>query len=266
MPVVSIIVASYNLGEYLGETLRSVQDQTFREWECLIVDNGSTDNSLQVLADYCSADPRFVPVVIKENIGVAAARNRGIELAKGQYLLFLDADDLIMPEYLALAVSALDEDPSLTIVYGKAERFGAERTWDLPPFSIGTMLARNCLYISCVFRRDQAVLFDPSFKVGYEDWDYWLSLLERVDSPKVFQIPSLCFRYRTRRRSRNTFVTDEALKEIRKRLWEKHKGLYSKYFCNPLETVEFKRMEQSFRKASRWSIVWKIRLLYRRLF
>lgn len=266
MPIVSIIIPNYNLGQYLGETLRSVQEQTFHDWECLIIDNGSRDNSLEVISDYSAKDPRFVLEFIEENIGVAAARNRGLELTKGKYILFLDADDLIEPEYMAQAVSALEKDPSLTIVYGKAERFGAETTWDLPAFSMDTMLASNCLYISCFFRREQAVTFDPSFKVGYEDWDYWLSLLERVENPKVLQLPSLCFRYRTRRKSRNAGVTDEALKEIRKKLWEKHKGLYSKYFCDPLETVEFKRMERAFRKASRWSLAWRLRLLFRRFF
>jgi len=266
MPIVSIIIPNYNLGQYLGETLRSVQEQTFQDWECLIIDNGSRDNSLEVVSDYCAKDPRFVSEVIKENIGVAAARNRGLDLTKGKYILFLDADDLIEPEYMAQAVSALDKDPSLNIVYGKAERFGANTTWNLPAFSMDTMLASNCLYISCFFRREQAVSFDSSFKVGYEDWDYWLSLLERIENPRVLQLPSLCFRYRTRRKSRNTGVTDEALKGIRKQLWEKHKGLYSKYFCDPLETVEFKRMERAFHKASRWSLVWRLRLLFRRFF
>lgn len=266
MSTVSVIIPSYNLGQYLPQTLKSVMDQTFEDWECLIVENGSTDASMNVVSDFCAADKRFVPVVFQENVGVAAARNRGLELAEGEYILFLDADDLLDPHYMDAAMAAFKLDPSLDVVYGKAERFGAETTWDLPPFSMDTMLASNCLYISCFFRREQAVTFDPSFKVGYEDWDFWLSLLERIENPKVLQLPSLCFRYRTRRKSRNAGVTDEALKQIRKKLWEKHKGLYSKYFCDPLETVEFKRMERAFRKASRWSLAWRLRLLFRKFF
>ena len=82
----------------------------------------------------------------------------------------------------------------------------------------------------------------------------------------MLQLPEVYFYYRTRRRSRNRGVTDEALVQIRLMLWEKHKALYSRYFCNPLETVEYKRMERSFRKASRWSLVWKFRMLFRKLF
>ena len=266
MPVVSVIVPSYNLGEYLPETLDSVLSQTFADWECLIVENGSTDRSPAIAAAYAAKDARFRVLEMPGNVGVASARNKGMEEATGKYILLLDADDLIAPHYMAEAVRALDADPALTLVYGRGERFGAQTRWDLPPFSMETMLARNCLYISCFFRREQAARFDPEFRTGFEDWDFWLSLLEGVDSPKVLQLPSLCFRYRTRRRSRNFGVTDGSLRDIRKRLWEKHKDLYGRYFCNPLETVEYRRMESAFRKASRWSLAWKLRLLYRRLF
>ena len=266
MPKVSVIIPSYNLGQYIRETLDSVAAQTYTDWECLVVENGSTDGSLSIVNDYCYHDTRFIPVVYQENVGVAAARNRALELAEGEYILFLDADDLIAPGYMSAAVEVLDADPSLNVVYGRGQRFGAETTWDLPPFSMDTMLARNCLYISCFFRKAQAASFDPSFKSGFEDWDFWLCLLEQFQEPHVLQLPEVYFYYRTRRGSRNRGVTDEALKEIRFKLWEKHKALYSKYFCNPLETVEYRRLASSFRKASRWSLVWKLRMLWRKLF
>lgn len=266
MPKVSVIVPSYNLGQYLPETLQSVLSQTFQDWECLIVENGSTDGSMNVVTSFCASDTRFVPVVFHENQGVAAARNKGLELSEGEYILFLDADDLIAPGYMEAAVKALDSDPSLNLVYGKAQRFGTETSWDLPAFSMDAMLARNCLYISCFFRRSDAVYFDPDFKTGFEDWDYWLTFLEQFEAPRVLCLEDTCFYYRTRRRSRNKGVTDTALEAIRRRLWEKHSALYSRYFCNPLETVEYKRLESSFRKASKWSLAWKLRLLYRRIF
>lgn len=266
MPKVSVIIPSYNLGKYLGETLTSVLAQTFGDWECLIVENGSTDDSVSVASTFCAKDARFRLIQLPGNAGVAVARNSGLDEAAGEYVLFLDADDLIMPGYMAAAVEALDADPSLMLVYGRGERFGAETQWELPPFSMDMMLASNCLYISCFFRKKQAVRFDPAFKTGFEDWDFWLSFLEQEESPKVLQLPALCFRYRTRRRSRNAGVTEEALKEIRKRLWEKHKALYAKYFCNPLDTVEYRRMERAFRKASRWSFAWKLRVLCRKVF
>ena len=122
MAKVSVIVPSYNLGMYLGETLKSVKDQSFTDWECIVVDNGSTDNSVSVAQSFAEADARYLVKKLPLNEGVAAARNRGMALAKGQYLLFLDADDLIAPGYMQAAVEALDADPSLNLVYGKAER------------------------------------------------------------------------------------------------------------------------------------------------
>ena len=263
---VSVIVPSYNLGQYLGETLASVRDQSYADWECIVVENGSTDNSVEVARGFAATDACFLLELLPANLGVAAARNRGLELAIGEYLLFLDADDRIAPHYMADAVAALDADPSLTLVYGKGVRFGKETTWDLPPFSMETMLASNCLYISCFFRRSAAVPFDSAFTVGYEDWDFWLTLLERTGHPKVLQLPTECFYYRTRARSRNAGVSDEALQDIRRQLWEKHKPLYARYFCDPLQTVEYHRLQRSFRKASRWSLSWKLRLLYRKIF
>lgn len=264
MPKVSVIVPSYNLGNYLPQTLQSVCAQTFEDWECIIVENGSTDGSLEIVNRWCAQDRRFVPVVFQQNQGVAAARNRGLELAEGEYILFLDADDLIAPGYMAAAVEALDKDPSIHVVYGKAERFGAQTSWDLPAFSMDTMLASNCLYISCFFRKSQAVPFDPSFQTGFEDWDFWLGLLEGVQEPKVLCLPELCFRYRTRRNSRNRGVTDQALKEIRFKLWEKHKALYARYFCDPLLTVEYRRLQRAYKKAARMPL-WQLRTALKKL-
>lgn len=264
-PIVSVIVPCYNLATYLPETLNSIMDQSFSNWECIIVDDGSTDDSAEIAHVFANKDSRF-RIISLNNSGVAIARNIGVEASLGKYLLFLDADDIITTCYMESAVYALEADPSLTVVYGKAERFGEHVSWDLPPFSINTMLARNCLYISCFFRKADFIPFDSSFKKGFEDWDFWLSLLEKVNNPKVLCLPMLCFRYRARHRSRNTQVTDSALVDIRQMLWDKHQVLYAKYFCNPLETVEYKRLERSFRKASRWSIAWKLRLLYRKLF
>lgn len=268
MAKVSIIVPSYNLAEYLPETLRSVQEQHFTDWECIVVENGSADGSLAVAREFEGRDKRFRVEVLSVNEGVSAARNKGLALAEGEYILFLDADDLIAPEYLSDCVKALEADPALAVVYGQAVKFGAETNWDLPPFSMETMLARNCLYISCMFRKALAPAnpFDTAFTTGFEDWDFWLTLLEKADNPKVLQLPSLGFYYRTRRRSRNRGVSDEALVEIRRRLWTKHRDLYARYFCDPLQTVEYRRLESAFRKASRWSLAWKLRLLYRKLF
>ena len=270
MPTVSVIMPSYNLGAYIGETLQSLRDQHYTDWECLIVENGSSDNSREVIREFVSVDARFTLIPLLSNIGVAAARNMALQRCTGKYILCLDADDLIDPRYMEQAVAAMEEDPSLNVVYAKADRFGEESSWELPDFDMGTMLARNCLYVTSFFRKqdldDYGVKgFDLSFVNGYEDWDFWLTLFEALPhEPKVLQLPEVLFHYRTRSDSRNKGVSDEILAEIRRQLWEKHKALYSRYFCDPTQTVEYLRMRRAFEKAS-GSLRWQARMLLKYL-
>ena len=105
--MLSIIVPVYNAYEYLTRTLDSVLNQTLKDWECLLINDGSTDNSLSICEDYSARDKRF-KVISQANAGVSAARNRGLSLAEGEYIAFLDADDVINPimyEQLILALS-----------------------------------------------------------------------------------------------------------------------------------------------------------------
>jgi len=264
MPTVSVLIPCFNQGRYLPETLESLIAQTFSDWEALIVDDGSTDDSAAIAERFCARDKRF-RLIRQDNAGVAAARNRAIAESRGQYLLPLDADDRIAPAYLEKAVAELDRDPEIRIVYGGAERFGGARQWELPSYSMERMLARNCIYVSALFRKEDAGEgFDPAFRDGYEDWDFWLSVLERHPG-RVVKLPETVFYYRTHRDSRNFGVSDERLAGIRKLLWEKHRGLYGSYFFDPKESVEYLRLERAFKKASRFSLVWKLRLLARRL-
>ncbi len=108
MPYFSIIVPVYNVAPYLREALDSVLAQTFTDWECLCVDDGSTDGSSAILDEYAAKDARF-RVWHKENGGVSSARNLGLDNARGEYIGFLDPDDILMPERFALAHQILVE-------------------------------------------------------------------------------------------------------------------------------------------------------------
>ena len=122
---VSVIVPCYNYGHFLGAALQSVQAQTLREWECIIVDDGSSDDTRAVAARYAALDTR-IQYLFQTNSGHSAARNRGLEAAQGQYLQFLDADDLLQPHKLELQAAFLDSHPSVDIVYGNHRYFTEE--------------------------------------------------------------------------------------------------------------------------------------------
>lgn len=107
-PLVSIVVPLYNKEKWIIPTLNSVALQSYAKWECIIVDDGSTDNSLSLVKDFISATSGDWKIVSQENAGQSRARNAGIDLAKGEYLAFLDGDDLWLPEKLKEQVDFLE--------------------------------------------------------------------------------------------------------------------------------------------------------------
>jgi glycosyltransferase involved in cell wall biosynthesis len=142
-PDVSVIIPVHNGAAHVAQAVQSVLAQTFDALELIVVDDGSTDDSLDVLAH--EPDPRL-RVVVQEQLGAAAARNRGVELARGSLLAFIDADDLWLPTKLSRQVTALAAEPKLDMVFGHYEEFddesGATRA-AMPGYSLGTMLVRR---------------------------------------------------------------------------------------------------------------------------
>jgi glycosyltransferase involved in cell wall biosynthesis len=195
-PRISIVIPCYNQGNTLEETVESVLNQTFPDFEIVIVNDGSTDPETQQLLETV-AKPR-TRVIHTTNQGLAAARNNGIREATGRYILPLDADDRIGPTYLEKAVRILDENDGIGIVTCKAEFFGAvQKPWNLPEFSLEEMLLDNILFCSCVFRKkawESVGGYRTDMKYGWEDYDFWLSLIE--SGALVYRIPEVLFFYR----------------------------------------------------------------------
>ena len=106
---VSVIVPVYNAGDYVFRCLESIAGQTFEDFECLIIDDGSTDESGMICDHFATVDPRFV-VIHKSNGGVSSARNEGLKLASGQWIFFVDADDYIHPDTIKILLSGQTKD------------------------------------------------------------------------------------------------------------------------------------------------------------
>ena len=115
-PIISIIVPIYNREKWLRNCLDSISSQTFKEWECILVNDGSTDNSLKIAQEYAENDERFI-VFSQENQGVSAARNLGLDHAQGKWLAFVDSDDEIAPDYLEI-LHKIGEDNNADLVNG----------------------------------------------------------------------------------------------------------------------------------------------------
>lgn len=227
MVKVSVIIPCHNQGETLLETLNSVEAQTFRGFEVIVVDDGSTDPTTRdILGELKKSETR---VVHTSNQGLAAARNNGIREANGKYILPLDADDRIGPAYLEKAAAVLDAIPDVGIVYCRAETFGEVRgPWKIPEYSLEQMLLDNIIFCSAMFRKEdwqQAGGYDTNMTYGWEDYDFWLSLIER--GVGVYQIPEVLFFYRVAADSMVRSKTRAQKFEMFSRIFYKHQKLYT---------------------------------------
>lgn len=128
MARVSVVVPFHNAERYLPEAIASVRTQTFEDWELLLVDDASSDTTSRIASAASVADPRIrlLTTDAATPVGAAAARNRGIEAASGEFVTFLDADDLYLPQKLARDVELLDRHPDVAMIYGPTEWFWGE--------------------------------------------------------------------------------------------------------------------------------------------
>ena len=183
-PLVSVIIPCYNYGHFLAEAVESVLSQSYQNFEIIIVNDGSTDNSLEVAEEIISTYPEArIDLINQPNSGQPAiSRNNGILRAEGEYLLPLDADDRLAPDaleaYVRAAQSASSSD---VVVFGSVQRFGVENhLWGTRFFEKNDLLARDMLaycslYSRSVWERQGGYKTNVP---GYEDWDFWIGAAE----------------------------------------------------------------------------------------
>jgi glycosyltransferase involved in cell wall biosynthesis len=226
---VSVIVPCFNQAQYLDEALQSVLDQTYSNWECIIVNDGSPDNTEEVAEKWCKKDNRF-KYIYKENGGLSNARNAGIETSEGEFILPLDADDKIGEDYIKLAVNAFVENTLLKVVYCKAEKFGDESgIWQLPPFSIYDLCLFNMIFCSAVFRKEDWKLvggYDSNMIYGLEDWEFWIAILKNGGEVKC--LDSIQFYYRIKSKSMIKDLDGNKTKYLNEYLSIKHADFFVK--------------------------------------
>lgn len=245
-PKVSIIVPCYNQAQYLPEALQSVLDQTYEYWECIIVNDGSPDNTEEVAQEWVKKDSRFI-YLYKENGGLSSARNTGIAFAKGEFILPLDADDRIGKDYTLLAVEAFQDDKSLKLVYCKAEKFGQESgSWDLPEFSLYELARQNMIFCSAFFRKqewERVGGYDVNMIYGLEDWEFWISILK--DGGEVKRIEEVGFYYRVKLVSMVKQFKVEKTKYLHKYMSLKHTSFFIEQYGS------FMELNASLKKAKK---------------
>jgi glycosyltransferase involved in cell wall biosynthesis len=192
MPLVSIIIPCYRQGNFLPTTLGSILQQSFTDWECIIVNDGSPDETEEIAHEWIKKDKRFI-YVSQNNSGLAAARNKGISISQGSYLLFLDADDLLSSQKLESDIQLFSQT-NADIVYSMSyyfqnnmdERFTHRNLhyveWmpkvsggkkDILPFLLQNNIMTVCSALIKKTVIEKTGYFETRLK-SLEDWDFWI--------------------------------------------------------------------------------------------
>ncbi len=206
-PLFSIVVACYgDDANLISNALRSITSQSYTLWEAVVVDDGSPEQtcvkaSREFISDLSKSDSRKFSVVFKENGFIADARNYGIARSRGKYILPVDADDYLSPNFLAEAARALQHDNDIELIYSDQVFFGISSSaprWHLwQNMRLQSALKRGPLPVTTIYTRDLWTLVG-GYKIdmifGNEDYNYWLDILSTF--PKTKKIPGISSWYR----------------------------------------------------------------------
>ncbi|MBT5855924.1 glycosyltransferase family 2 protein [bacterium] len=183
-PRISIIIPCYNSEAYIIETLESVLAQTESSWECLVVNDGSTDRSQELIETFQHAYPEAnIQLINQSNMKMSAARNNGIELAKGEWILPFDSDDILRPDALEKLLECQSDHPDVDIITANYQYFGNSthiKPCRLPDIQTLSLLPGDC-GAPALIRRNMAEAiggYKPCMVYGYEDWEFWVNAID----------------------------------------------------------------------------------------
>jgi glycosyltransferase involved in cell wall biosynthesis len=231
--LVSVVIPCYNHAKFLPDALQSIWSQTYQNWECIIVNDGSPDDTDSVANEWCAKDSRFL-YLYQENRGLSNARNSGIQMASGKYILTLDADDKFESTFIEKAQNILLNNQDVGIVCSWGHRFMVEKKYGLfqpNGNSIKDFLFYNSGIASSLFRKEcweKSGGYDEMMKLGYEDWEFYIRVCQLGWKMHVLQEP--LFMYRQHAVSMRTVAINDYDAVIKKYIFNKHKELYKEYY------------------------------------
>ena len=265
--MVSVIIPCYNHGHFLKETVFSVIKQTYTNWECIIINDGSTDDTENIAKELCTTDLR-IRYLHKNNAGLSAARNTGIAKAVGIYILPLDADDLLLPDYIQTTIEVLESEKNIRLIYTGTQLFGMENGVRNEPFILKNFMLKNLIPCTALFYKEdwkKVNGYNEKMLNGYEDWDFWMSLIE--NGVNVKKNDRLLFNYRRTLNSMSKNMDSNTILNIQDEIFERHKAFYLKVLDNPL-TLSLKLQNQQrelnlIKNSSSFKLAKKISAIYK---
>lgn len=234
-PLVSVIVPLYNMESFIQETLESIITSAYPSYEVIVMNDGSTDNSLSVARLFAERHPEVpIQVLSQSNQGASVARNNAIKHAKGVYILPIDADDLITPEYIGMAVEVLEQQPEVLVVGCEIEMFGLKKKRiSYPPFSLPRLARQNMIAAPSMFRYtdwERTGGYCAAVK-GREDWDFWLSVF--TNGGQFVRLPIVGIYYRVHSGSKR-LRTQRYKRELIDILNQRHATFMERHLGGPL--------------------------------
>ena len=195
-PTVSIIMPAYNAGATIGESIQSVLAQTYTQWELVVIDDCSTDNTAQIVSDYSKRYPNIRLLQQPHNAGVSAARNRGIDNSVGEYLAFLDSDDLWHPDKLAKQLATPADLSYTATAYLRQDGLHSPYVLPAKTTTRRDLLRQNAMSCSSVMVKRTLLgehRFTQTAKPLHEDYVLWLTLLNQCNAHGINE-PLLIYR------------------------------------------------------------------------
>lgn len=236
--IVSIIIPTYNRANCIRETITSVLNQTYQNFEIIIIDDGSIDNTKEIIQAFL--DERIKYIYQEHNGLPASARNKGLKLAKGEYIAFLDSDDLWFPQKLKIQINFMKENPSILLVATNGLIFTLKPNMKVLSLknnikiSFKELLQNNIIINSSVMMRKNVIqiigFLDESSVLRYgEDCDYWLRLLN-LKNNSILILKDILVKYRDSKNSRIKLYKDPSFFKqkyrIKSYIYRKYNSLY----------------------------------------
>ncbi|MCL6443482.1 MAG: glycosyltransferase [Alicyclobacillus sp.] len=266
---VSVVIPCYNHGHFLGQALESLEKSTYPHIEVVVVDDGSTSSDTYEHIDKLrgiKVKGNTVRFVSQHNQGLPATRNNGVRMTDGEYILALDADDMVAQTYIEKAVWVLTKYPNISIVYPSIQHFGTQDDiWHPRPYDYSALLHDNYIAAGSVYRRkvwEDVDGYDVTMK-SYEDWDFWIRA--GAAGHTGYWIPEPLFYYRKSEMSMLVWA-HQRRKELIRFIRTKNKEIYRKWYRPPIRGKRniFQGVSLSLRRRLS-PLKWKFFVLYVKL-
>lgn len=204
-PMFSVIMIAYNRAALISDAIESVLAQTYPDFELIIVDDGSTDNTVAIAKKYQRKDNRIVIVKNKRNKGIPYTRNRGNKIARGKYITVLDSDDEMMPELLEKTLHAFEQNPSATVVYphhiyqlkdtGQIQK---DVIYPLIYLFSANIIQNSGVSFKRAFIEKNNISYNEAFKLA-EDYEFWMQMISK--DARFISIPETLVLFKIHKKS-----------------------------------------------------------------